>query len=80
MVFFATISDFSDNRWVTINSVTTNLTGMFALRLSLEFRYQNNPALEEIDLETPEGLPIGDVVVRKKNLDTVMKFSFVVTL
>ena len=80
LVVFATISDFSDNRFVTINSVTTDLTGTFALRFSLEFRYQNIPALEEIDLETPEGLPIGEVVVRKTKLDSVMKFSFVVTL
>ena len=80
MVVFATISDFSDNRFVTINSVTTDLTGTFALRFSLEFRYQNIPALEEVDLETPEGLPIGEVVVRKTKLDSVMKFSFVVTL
>ena len=79
-VFFATISDFSDNRFVTINSVTTNMTDRFALRFSLEFRYQNVPALEEIDLEIPEGLPMGEVVVRKKKLDSVMKFSFVVTL
>ena len=80
LVFFAVISDFSDNRFVTINSVTTNLTDAFALRFSVEFRYQNIPALEEIDLETPEGLPIGEVVVRKKKLDSVVKFSFVVTL
>ena len=46
----------------------------------LELRYQNIPAFEEIDLETPEGLPIGEVVICKKKLDTVVKFSFVVTL
>ena len=80
LLFFAVISDFSDNRFMTINSVTTNLTEMLAFRFSLEFRYQNIPAFEEIDLETPEGLPIGDVVVRKKKLDSVLKFSFVVTL
>ena len=80
LVFFATISDFSDNRFVTINSVTTNMTDRFALRFSLKLRYQNIPAFEEIDLETPEGLPIGEVVIRKKKLDTVVKFSFVVTL
>ncbi len=80
LAFFATISDFSDNRFVTMNSVTANMTDRFALRFSLEFRYQNKPALEKIDLETAEGLPIGEVVVRKKKLDSVVKFSFVVTL
>ena len=79
-VFFGNVSDFGDNRFVTLNSVTTNMTDMFALRFSLEFRYQSIPAFEDIDLETPEGLPIGEVVVRKKKLDTVVKFSFVVTL
>jgi len=79
-VFFAVVDDFSDNRFATTNSVTTNLTEIFALRFSLDVRYQNFPAFEEIDLETPEGLPIGEVVIRKKKLDTILKFSFVVTL
>ena len=80
LVFFATISDFGDNRFVTVSSLTTNMTDRFAFRFSLEFRYQNIPAFEKIDLETPEGLPMGEVVVRKKKLDTVVKLSFVVTL
>lgn len=79
-VFFGRVSDFGDNRFVTLNSVTTNMTDTFALRFSVEFRYQSIPAFEEIDLETIEGLPIGEVLIRKKKLDTVVKFSFVVTL
>ena len=79
-VFFGRVSDFGDNRFVTLNSVTTNMTDMFAFRFSLEFRYQSIAAFEGIDLETPEGVPIGEVVIRRKKLDTVVKFSFVVTL
>ena len=80
LVWSAVMSDFIDNRFVNISSVTTNLNRMFALRFSLDLRYQNIPALEEIDLETPEGLPTGVVVIRKKKLDSIVKFSFVVTL
>ncbi len=80
LIFFAVVSDLSDNRFVTVNAITTQLNDMFALRFSVDLRYQHIPAFEEIDLETPEGLPIGEVVVRKKKLDTIWKFSFVVTL
>jgi putative salt-induced outer membrane protein YdiY len=79
-IFFARVSDFSDNRFVTVNGITTKLNEIIALRFSVDLRYQHIPAFEEIDLETPEGLPIGEVVVRKKKLDTIVKFSFVVTL
>lgn len=80
MVFFAVIKELDDNRFATVNGVTTSLTEVFALRFSLDLRYQNVPALEEIDLLNREGLPVGEVVVRKKKLDSIVKFSFVVTL
>jgi hypothetical protein len=79
-VFYAVVSDLDDNRFATVNSLTTNLTDIFALRFSLDLRYQNVPAFEEIDLQSPEGVPLGEVVIRKKKLDSILKFSFVVTL
>ena len=79
-IFFAVVDDFSDNRFTTVNSITTNLTSVFALRFSLDLRYQHFPAFEEIDLFSPDGFPSGEVVVRKKKLDSILKFSFVVTL
>ena len=79
-VFFLNVSDASDYRFDTINSFTANMNSIFALRFSIQFLYQNFPALQEIDLQNVNGLPLGEVVVRKKKLDTVLKFSFLVTL
>ena len=56
------------------------MNSIFALRFSIQFLYQKFPALQEIDLQDVNGLPLGEVVVRKKKLDTVLKFSFLVTL
>lgn len=80
MIFFAVVSDLSDNRFTTVNAITTKLTDVLALRFSVDLRFQNVPAFEEIDLQSPEGLPTGVVVVRKHQLDTIWKFSLVVTL
>ena len=79
-VFFVRPGKVSDNRFNTISSLTSALNKMFALRFSVQFIYQNIPALEEIDLLDASGPQIGSVVVRKNKLDTVLKFSFVVTL
>ena len=52
-----------------------------SLRFSLQFIYQNLPALEELDLfESEGGQEIGTVKVRKKKMDTVVKFTVVVTI
>jgi putative salt-induced outer membrane protein YdiY len=80
LVFFAVVTDLNDNRFATANGISTKLTEVLALRFSVDLRYQNIPAFEEIDLRTPEGLPSGQVVVRKNQLDIIWKFSLVVTL
>ena len=78
------MSDAGDYRFNTINAVTTNLTSVLALRFSLQFLYQNFPSLEEIDLfdlnPSIGGIQIGSAVVCRKKLDTIVKFSLVVTL
>ncbi len=79
-VVFLNVGNASDYRFDTINAFTSSLSSIFALRFSIQFLYQNLPALEKIDLEDSGGLTIGKVIVRKKKLDTVLKFSFVVTL
>ena len=66
------------------NAVTSNLTGLLALRASLQFIYYNLPALDEFDLfdiDPSEGdaNEIGTVITRKKKLDTVVKVTLVVT-
>jgi len=79
-VVFLNVANPSDYRFDTINTFTSSLSSIFALRFSLQFLYQNLPALEKINLKDFDGLTIGKVIVRKKKLDTVLKFSFVVTL
>ncbi len=83
-IFFVYGSDASDNRFNTINAVTTNVTSVLALRFSLQLLYQNFPTLEEIDLFDLDpghgGIGIGTAVVPRKKLDTVVKFSLVLTL
>ncbi len=83
-IFFVYGSDASDNRFNTINAVATNVTSVLALRFSLQLLYQNSPTLEEIDLfdldPSNGGIQIGSAVVPRKKLDTVVKFSLVLTL
>ena len=55
-VFFLNTGDADDYRFDTINAFTSNLSSIFALRFSIQFLYQNLPALEEIDLEDIDGL------------------------
>jgi putative salt-induced outer membrane protein len=79
-VFFLNVQDANDNRFDTTGSIAARLTNVFALKFSLQLRYQNLPALEEIDLFGESGLPAGSVVTRKKKLDSMLRFSVVVTL
>lgn len=80
-VFFVNLGDGSDYRFNTIESVTSNLNSLMALRFSAQFLYQHIPALEEIDLYDvdPGGRVVGTAVVRKKTLDSILKFSLVIT-
>jgi putative salt-induced outer membrane protein YdiY len=79
-VYYLNLSNVDDYRFNTLNSVTTNLSSVFALRFGLQFLYQSLPAFEEIDLFPFEGgAQTGVAVVRKKRLDSVVKFSVVMT-
>ncbi len=79
-VFFVNVKDGSDTRFNTLNSVTTNLSSVFALRFGVQFLYQGLPAFEELDLRAvEEGPATGVALVRKKNLDSVVTFSVVMT-
>jgi len=78
-IFFTNLSEVGDYRFDTMNSLTTNLNSVIALRFSVQLLYQNQPALEEIELVNDIGLGTGVVIVRKKALDTITKFSLVVT-
>jgi putative salt-induced outer membrane protein YdiY len=79
-VFFVNVANGSDYRFNTLNAVTTNLSSVFALRFGVQFLYQALPAFEEIDLfGVADGPQTGVAIVRKKNLDSVVTFSVVMT-
>jgi putative salt-induced outer membrane protein YdiY len=81
-VFFVNVSDAGDYRFNTINAITSKLSSLMALRFGAQFVYQNLPALEKIELfdldPSDGGVPVGAAVVRKKALDTILKFSLVI--
>jgi putative salt-induced outer membrane protein YdiY len=78
--YFINLEDVDDRRFNMLSSVTTNMTSLLALRFSIQFIYYSLPALEEIDLFNDIGVEIGDAVVRKDKLDSVLRFSLVMTL
>ena len=88
------LSDLGDFRFDMINSIRVKMTDLLALQLSLQWLYQNRPALEDIDLVLftdadgnvifPCGgncnqTTIGKVATRKKKLDTIFNVSLVVS-
>lgn len=79
-VFFVNLADSADYRFNTLNAVTTNLSSLFALRFGVQLLYQALPAFEEVDLLAADvGPKMGVVLVRKKELDSVVTFSVVMT-
>jgi hypothetical protein len=59
------------------------LTDLLALRASIRFIYYNLPALDEFDLfdidpSEGEANEIGNVLARKKKLDTTVKITLVI--
>lgn len=80
----ANISEFSDWTSDMTSAITVTMTEKIALRVSLQWLYNNQPALEEIDVIFigPEGTEatIGTTTIRKKELDTVFSTSIVINL
>lgn len=80
----ANISELSDWTSDMTSAITVTMTEKIALRVSLQWLYNNQPALEEIDVIFigPEGTEatIGTTTIRKKELDTVFSTSIVINL
>ncbi len=86
------MTEFSDYRFDMISSVAVTMTERIALQISLQWLYENHPALETIDLVllTEGGAPVsacagtcsetvvGTVDIFKDKLDTVFNTSLVV--
>ncbi len=79
-VYFLNVNQVNDFRFDSTNLFTSKFSSMFALRVSLQFLFQNLPALEQLDLFNLQRVSLGTAVVRKRKLDSIFKFSFVITL
>ncbi|MGD8327805.1 MAG: DUF481 domain-containing protein [Acidobacteriota bacterium] len=77
-VFDGSLDTGSNYRFDWYNGVSVAVNEHIALKSNVRFVYRNDPALEEIDLETRFGLEIGSVVVPKKKLDTAFTTSLVI--
>lgn len=73
--------DSKDYRANMINSLTASLSSRLALKVSLQWLYDHQPALKTLDLfdaAPPAGANIGSVLVSLDTLDTVFTTSLVV--
>ena len=76
--FFGNFKDGSDWRLNMTNSFSVTVTHRTKLKVSLQWLYDNDPNLEEVDLFDPgTGALIGDVLVPLDELDTLFTTSLV---
>ena len=68
-----------DIRTDWLNSLTVAINSRFALKSSLRVLFRNLPALESLQLRTSEGDVVGSVEVPKKDIDTNLTTSLVIT-
>ncbi len=81
----ANISEFSDWTSDMTSAITVSMSEKIALRVSLQWLYNNQPALEEIDvLFIDEGagaeIDFGTTTIRKEKLDSIFSTSIVIKL
>ena len=77
-MFNTNFSDPSDWTSNMTNSVAVSINSRLALKVSLQWLFNNFPALEEIDLFDEQGNEIGTVRARKEKLDTIFSTSLVI--
>jgi hypothetical protein len=68
-----------DVRTDWLNGISVAINTRMALKASVRMLFRNLPALETLQLRTPEGVPIGTVNVEKKKVDTNLTTSLVIT-
>ncbi len=81
----ANISEFSDWTSDMTSAITVTMSKKIALRVSLQWLYNNQPALQEIDviyIDVGSGAEIdfGTTTIRKEKLDTIFGTSIVIKL
>lgn len=74
------LTDLNDYYFDTTTALAVAMNSHLALKVSLQFLYNNQPALEEIDLflDPDQIVNIGTVEVPKNSLDTVFNTSLVI--
>lgn len=86
MDFFFNLKESSAYRFVNNTALTIGMTDLLSLRTSLEFRYDNFPGLEAVDLWSadpnvdPDATIIDSTTIRKQKLDTVFKLTLVFSI
>jgi putative salt-induced outer membrane protein YdiY len=80
LVLDENLDDTDDWRADFTNSVSVAMNSRLALKVSLQWLYDNEPSFEEVDLFDPADLttPIGTVLVQLDDLDTILTASLVV--
>lgn len=72
------LSELSDFRVDTVNSVSVAMSERLALKVSLRLLFDNDPSLEEIGLQLPDGSPTNDtVLVPLDKLDSILTIGLV---
>jgi hypothetical protein len=86
MDFFYNLKESSAYRFVNVTALTLGMSSLLSLRTSIEFRYDNLPGLESVDLwdsdpnTNPDAGIIGTTNIRKHKLDTAFKLTMVFNL
>ena len=68
-----------DVRTDWLNAIAVAINTRMALKSSFRVLFRNLPALEALDLRTPDGVLVGSVDVAKKKVDTNLTTSLVIT-
>jgi putative salt-induced outer membrane protein YdiY len=73
------LEESSDVRGDMTNWLAVAMSAHLALKVSLQFLYDNEPSFESVDLENPLGTPTGQsVLVQLDELDTIFTTSLVI--
>lgn len=78
LLFDVNLDETDDWRADMINALTVAMTERMALKLSLQFLYDNMPSLVAVSLFDATGAPLGSVTVEADELDTIFNASLVV--
>jgi hypothetical protein len=80
--FNTNLSDTADFSVDMTNAFSVSMGEHLALKVSLQWLFANEPALEEIErfiiLDDGTEIQLGDVIVRKDDLDTIFRTSLIV--